>query len=230
MNGESDTMIYPPSSMADQPSGVPKLQKPAVTSVPIHPLLKERWSPRAFDNHPIPTERLLSILEAARWSPSAGNGQPWSFIIFQRSDEEEFMRAVSCLNEGNVVWAQHAPLLMIAVAQVVRETGAPNRTALYDLGQAVAHLSVQAESEGLAVHQMGGFDQSRARELFNIPEGYEPVTFIAVGELGSHISLPESLQVREIAPRTRKPLNSFVWEGDWGRVAPLVEQEEQAPV
>jgi len=198
------------------------LTKPALTDSPIHPLLRDRWSPRAFDSQPIPQEQLLSILEAARWSPSGGNGQPWSFIVVPREDEDAFNRVVSCLNEGNQVWAREAPLLIIAVAQLLRDNGAPNGVALYDLGQAVAHLSVQAGALGLAVHQMGGFSAERTRELFAIPEGYAPVTFSAVGRQGDHGLLPDTLRSREEAPYARKPLQSFVFGGTWGQPSPLL--------
>lgn len=212
----------------DAVSAAPKLDKNAVTSVPIHPLLRERWSPRAFDVRPIPREQMLSLLEAARWSPSGGNGQPWNFILVERSNAADFQRAVNCLNEGNVVWAQNAPVLLIAVAKTVRDTGAPNRWASYDLGQAVAHLSVQAASEGLVVHQMGGFDAERTREEFAIPAGYEPLTFIAIGERSAHTSLPEALQERELAPRTRNPLETFVWGSHWGQATDVVTAKDES--
>jgi len=165
---------------------------------------------------------VASLFEAARWSPSAGNGQPWSFIAIPSTDQDTFERALSCLNEGNVVWARTAPLLVLAIASVNRENGAPNRTALYDLGQAVAHLSVEAAALNLMVHQMGGFAQDRARETFELPDGYEPVTFIAIGQQGHHGLLSEALRAREEAPRTRKPLDTFVYGQTWGKVSSLV--------
>jgi nitroreductase len=200
------------------------LEKPATVDYTIHPLLRGRWSPRAFDPAPLPREQVLSLLEAARWSPSSNNGQPWSFVVIPRTDQDAFDRAVSSLNESNVVWAQHAPLLILAVARLNRDNGAPNRTALYDLGQAVAHLSVQAAASGLWVHQMGGFSQDRARELFAVPEGYEPVTFIAIGRQGDPVLLPENLREREQAPRTRKPLDAFAFGGEWGQPSPLLAE------
>jgi nitroreductase len=200
------------------------LHKPASTSVDIHPLLRDRWSPRAFDSRPLSQEQIISLFEAARWAPSGGNGQPWSFIAVQRS-EEGFADAVSALNEGNLVWAQQAPLLFVAVAQLNRDNGAPNRTALYDLGQAVAHLTFQAASLGLMVHQMGGFSAERAREVFDIPAGYEPITCVVVGYQADGSALPESLHDRERAPRSRKPLDQLLFSGRWG--VPIEGQAEQ---
>lgn len=194
-------------------------------TIDIHPLLRGRRSPRAFSPQPVPAEHLLSLLEAARWSPSAVNEQPWAFIVVQREDTAAFDRAVSTLAEGNKVWAQHAPLLIFALARLTRERdGQPNSVALYDLGQAVAHLSVQAAALGLWVHQMGGFSADRARELFAIPENYAPVVAIAVGELGDVESLPANLRDRELAPRTRKPLSSMVFGEHWGETLPIVAE------
>lgn len=197
----------------------------ATTSVAIHPLLRDRWSPRAFDLSPLPRAEVLALLEAARWAPSSGNGQPWRFVMIPRADAALFARALSCLNEGNSVWAQHAPLLLLAVAKLTRDNGAPNRTALYDLGQAVAHLTVQAAALDLWVHQMAGFREDEARATFAIPAAHAPVTFIAVGHLGDDTALSEELRTRERTPRTRNALASFVFGATWGEPSPLLAQE-----
>jgi nitroreductase len=188
----------------------------APTEHPIHELLQTRWSPRAFTTDAISAEQIHSLFEAARWSASGGNGQPWSFVVAPREDEETFGLLLSCLAEGNQVWAKHAPLLILAVAKVLREPGKPNPWALYDLGQAVAHLSLQATALGLQVHQMAGFSQDQARATFAIPEDHQPITVIAVGAVGAADTLPEPLRERELAERTRKPLASFVFGRTWG--------------
>ena len=124
--------------------------KSADTSYPIHEFLRERWSPRAFADRPVSTEQLVTVLEAARWAPSAFNEQPWNFIVAMREDQVAFERVLSCLREGNVVWAQHAPVLMIAVAKLAFDrNGKTNRHAFHDVGQAIAHLTFQSAAEGL---------------------------------------------------------------------------------
>ncbi|MEI7772629.1 MAG: nitroreductase family protein [Chloroflexales bacterium] len=195
--------------------------KPAVTDHPIHTLLQTRWSPRAFAPTPVASDQILSLFEAARWSASGANVQPWSFVVAPRDDEEAFARLLGTLVEGNQVWAQHVPLLVLAVAHQQREPGKPNPYALYDLGQAVAHLSVQATALGLRVHQMAGFDPEQARSAFAIPEEYLPFTVLAIGTLGNPDALPEPLRTRELAERTRKPLGSFVFGGAWGQPVAL---------
>ncbi|NOK59162.1 MAG: nitroreductase [Chloroflexi bacterium AL-W] len=190
--------------------------KSAETLYPIHEFLRERWSPRAFADRPVSTEQLITLLEAARWSPSAFNEQPWSFIVAMREDQVAFERILGCLMEGNIVWAQHAPVLMIAVAkQAFAHNEKPNRHAFHDVGQAIAHLTFQAAAEGLVLHQMAGFSPDKAREVFAIPETHAPATAIAIGYVGQPDALPDTLRERELADRSRNPLASFVFTEGW---------------
>ena len=199
------------------------MEKPAETHYPIHDLLRRRWSPRAFSDRRVDPAIMRSLLEAARWAPSSYNEQPWSFIVATRDDPVEFGRLLSCLVEGNIQWAQHAPVLMVSVARLYFEDdGKPNRHAFHDVGLAVANLIVQATALGLVVHQMAGIFPDKIRELYGIPEGYEAVAGIALGYPGDPQSLPEELRKRELAPRERKPLTEFVFSGRWGRTSPLV--------
>jgi nitroreductase len=200
------------------------MEKMAETQCPIHDLLRRRWSPRAFADRPVEPEKLCSLLEAARWAPSSYNEQPWFFLMALREDREEFNRMLSCLVEGNVAWAQKAPVLMISVAKLKFEkSGKPNRHAFHDVGQAVADMTTQATSIGLAVHQMAGILVDKAREVYNIPQDYEAVAGIAVGYPGEPETLSGELREREQAPRNRRPLESFVFTGGWGVTSPLVQ-------
>jgi nitroreductase len=198
-----------------------------VAGAPIHALLRTRWSPRAFSNGDVDHGTLRSLLEAARWAPSSFNAQPWSFIVATRDDTAAFERMLGVLMPQNVQWAKNAPVLILAVARKSLDaSGRPNRYALYDVGQAVAHLTVEATARGLFAHQMGGFDAEKAREVFALPADYDAVALIALGYLGEADSLPESLQKSERAPRNRKPLAEFVFAGRWGEVAPLARGAE----
>jgi nitroreductase len=167
------------------------------------------------------------MFEAARWAPSSSNQQPWSFVVATRDAPADFERLLGTLADGNRQWARHAPVLVLSVAKLRFEmSGGPNRHAFYDVGQAVANLTLQAASLGLVVHQMAGFDGERARELFELPEGYEPVTVFAMGYPGDAASLPKLLQRREARPRSRKRLEEFVFSGSWGRRSPLVTDRD----
>jgi nitroreductase len=199
------------------------MEKPADTTYPIEELLKRRWSPRAFADRPVEPERLLSLWEAARWAASTANQQPWYFIVATREDAAEYARLLSCLRENNQQWASQAPVLMVSVAKLTFDAnGQPNRHAFHDVGLAVANLILQATALGLGVHQMAGFYPDRVRELYEVPEGFEPVAGIVLGYPGDPATLPEDLRNRELAPRTRKPLEAFVFERAWGEVSPLV--------
>ncbi len=185
----------------------------AASQVPLHPLLSERWSPRAFDAaHEVSDGAVTALLEAARWAPSANNSQPWRFLVTHRGDRD-FARLVDVLAPGNQVWARHASVLVLVAAETVDENGAPRSHALYDTGQAVAGLVSQAQAEGLATHQMGGFDAGRAVETFELAANITPVVVVAVGLHDPSAVLPEPLAARESAPRTRRPLDELLLPG-----------------
>ncbi len=196
------------------------LDKPAETAFPIHDLLRRRWSPRAYSSRRVEPAHLGSLLEAARWGASCFNQQPWNFVVTTQDEPEFFNQFLNCLVESNRAWAQRAPVLMLSVAKLTfDEGGQPNRHAWHDVGFAMGNLCVQATALGLVVHQMAGFDPVKAREAFQIPDGYEPVAAIALGYQDDPAVLSERLQTKERAPRTRKPLTSFVFGGKWGAPA-----------
>lgn len=193
---------------------------------PILDALQQRWSPLAFSQQQVEPDKLCSILEAARWAASSFNEQPWSFIVASKDNSDEFNRLLSCLAEGNQQWAQNAPVLMLSVAKLHFErNGKDNRHAFHDVGAAAACLAIQATALGLFIHQMAGFDVAKARSTFSIPDGYEPVAAIALGYLAQPETLPETLYQREIAPRTRKPLENFVFTGSWGQPSSLIANQ-----
>jgi nitroreductase len=187
-------------------------------AAPIHEVLARRFSPRAFSARPVETAKLVRLFHAARWAPSSYNAQPWAFILATREDAEGYNRLLSTLMDVNRQWAQHAPVLILAVAKLdFDHVARPNRHALYDLGQAVANLTVEATSLDLYIHQMGGFDPRLARELFAIPAGYEPMAVLALGYRAEE---------EDKSKRTRKPLADFVFSGSWGRPAPVALEVE----
>jgi len=205
-----------------QMKGIDLMQKPAPSDFPVHELIRERWSPRAFADKPVPRDVLRSIFEAARWAPSSNNEQPWAYIVASRDDNASFEKMLSVLVEFNANWARSAPLLALAVAELAfAKNNVPNRNAQYDTGAASALLSVEATARSLAVHQMAGFDPEKARQVFGIPAGWEAIAAIAIGYPGDPASLPQPLKDREMAPRTRKPIDEFVMAGHWGHTAPF---------
>jgi nitroreductase len=196
----------------------------AATSHSVHELIAARWSPYAFADRPVPRADLLSLLEAARWAPSSYNEQPWSYLLATKEEPEEFERLLSCLVEGNRAWAKAAPVLALGCTRLhfVRN-GKPNAAAVHDLGLASAGLVLEATARGLAVHQMIGILPDRAREVYHIPEGVQPLTGLAIGYAGDPAALPENLRERDAARRPRNPLASFVFGGRWGTASPVVQ-------
>jgi nitroreductase len=200
------------------------MDKPAATKYPIHELLRRRWSPRVFAPRAVAADVLRSLFEAARWAPSSYNAQPWAFLVAAKEDRENFDRILSTLVEFNRGWAWNAAVLMInAGKKKFDHDGSPNRHALYDVGQATAYLTVQATAMGLAVHQMAGFSPEKAREIFHVPEGWEPGAAVALGYPAEADEVPENLREKEKAPRVRKPIEEFVFTGKWGEISPIVK-------
>lgn len=191
------------------------MRKTAETAYPVHPLIAERWSPRAFAPEPIKEADLMPLFEAARWAASSYNLQPWHFVYGLRG-QPAFDAILGCLVPGNAAWAGRAGALVIAVARVVRDDGIANRHAVHDLGQSLASLALQATADGLVVHQMSGFDPDKARAALGVPEGFEPLTAVAIGRPAGPDDPPdERTRDREKAPRARRTVAEFAYPGRW---------------
>lgn len=177
---------------------------------PIHEALESRRSPRAYSQTAVLTpEQVGPLFEAARWAASSSNSQPWSFVVGFRGDQV-FSTILQTLASGNAVWAEHASALVANVARTHTEEGKALSHSWYDLGQAVAHLSVQATVEGIMVHQMGGFDAEALGVALGLDDYHRVVTVMTLGLPGDVNDLPEKLQERELAPRVRRPLGETV--------------------
>jgi nitroreductase len=188
---------------------------------PVLDAIRNRWSPAIFSPRTVEPEKLLSILEAARWAPSSNNAQPWSFLVARKEEPEEFARMLSCLVPANVVWAQHVPVLMITAANLHFDNGKINRHAFHDTGIATGLLMLQAASLGIQAHGMAGFDPAKARELYSIPESHEAVAALGLGYPGDEQGAPEELRKRN-QHKPRRTLDQFVFAGRWGERFPLL--------
>jgi len=196
------------------------MKKPASTSQPIHPLLAERWSPRAFDPAcGVGSDEIAALLEAARWAPSSFGEEPWGYVVCDRAtNPEAWEKLFGCLVEGNQGWAKNAPLLILSVGRKeFGRNGKPNRHWAHDTGAATLSLVLQAEALGLRAHQMSGFDAGAAAAAFGVPEGHECLSVIAVGKQAEADTLEDGAMAdRERAERTRKPLGELFFDGNWG--------------
>lgn len=211
----------------DTPSAVQD-RKTATPDHDVHALFAERWSPRAFADRPVEPEKIRRMLEAARWTMSSYNEQPWRYVVVSRhEDPEAYETLLRCLNEGNQAWAQNAPVLMMSFYDTTfSRNGRPNRCAPHDLGAASAALTFQATTMDLYVHQMAGIEKEAVREAYDLPDDVEPMTGIAVGYLGDPQMLSENRRQSERAPRSRASIGAFAFGDDWGEPASIVATGE----
>ncbi|AQH02386.1 nitroreductase [Burkholderia sp. KK1] len=190
--------------------------RPAPTDVAIHPLIAQRWSPRAYADRPVGRAQVIAMLEAARWAPSAFNAQPWRFVVFEKAgDAAAFERAFGTLIPFNQSWNGNAQVLIAVLADTLTPKGAPNPGASYDAGAAAMALLLQAHAQGLAAHAMSGLDAAAFRKTFAIPARYDVLSMISVAHHGDAQALPAALAEREQAPRARLPLHQIAHFGAW---------------
>lgn len=194
-----------------------EIKKP-LTTYPIHELLYNRWSPRAFSNIPVEKEKLQRIFEAARWSASASNIQPWYFLVGFEGDQV-YSLIYDSLAEFNQLWVKTAPILCLAICRVNTPKGHENPYRVYDLGQSMAHLSIQATAEGLYVHQMAGFDVVKATGSLKIPAEFEVRTAFTIGYIGDAEVLHPNLKKMEYEARERRKLEETVFTDEFGKTA-----------
>lgn len=171
------------------------------------PVLRERWSPRAFDSRRHLTEaEVTALFEAARWAPSAGNSQPWAFHVARR-ETAQWDALVAMLAGSSRPWASMASALIVNIAHtLVEETNWEySEFAQYDLGQAVAHMTIQAHSMGLACRQFRAFDKDAITAHLDVPPHWEVLTMTAIGEPATDA---------ERGPRASTRADDIAWPRD----------------
>ncbi|TWU36587.1 malonic semialdehyde reductase [Novipirellula aureliae] len=190
--------------------------------------IQRRWSPYRFEARPVEDDKITCLLEAARWAASSFNDQPWSWVIARRQETAAFEAMLGCLAEANRPWAGRAGVLLISVTrQCFRYNNQPNRVALHDLGQAAAHMALQATKLDLQIHQMAGINRSVARQQYEIPETHEPQTAIAIGypDLSDPVTEEDKeYHRRETGARRRLTLKEQTFSGKWGKPAGFLAQ------
>lgn len=178
----------------------------------ILPLLSMRHSGRLYDaSRPVTQEQIRKLVQAARLAPSSYNEQPWNFIICDRTTQPDaYAKALSCLVEFNQNWAVNAPVLIVIAANTQsNHMKTFNRWGTYDTGAAAISVALEATAMGLMAHQMGGFNEIKIKELFNIPEEFSPMAVMAVGYEASE-------QNGDLPLKQRHPINENFFVGTWG--------------
>jgi nitroreductase len=214
------------SSAVDDPGSVQD-RKAAAPTHDILDVFADRWSPRAFADRPVEPEKIRRMLEAARWTMSSYNEQPWRYVVASRHEEPEaYEKLLRCLADGNQSWAENAPVLMMSFyTTTFSGNERPNRCAPHDLGAASAALTFQATAMDLYVHQMAGIKKDVIHETYDVPENVEPMAGLAVGYLGTPDMLSDGQREAETRPRSRKSLEGFVFGDTWGDPSPVVDGE-----
>ncbi len=185
---------------------------PRSPATEIDSMFIDRWSPRAFDPTPLTQEQIDSLFEAARWSPSCYNEQPWLFVYAVTSEDRS--RFLSTLVSGNQAWCSRVPLLMFLLCRRnFTHNGKENRHASFDAGAAWMALALQARKLGLYAHAMAGFSRESAYEILDLPVGqYDIMAAIAVGRRTEPGVLPEAVAAKDF-PNERKKRQDMVREG-----------------
>jgi nitroreductase len=189
---------------------------PGLPEPELHPLLRSRWSPRVWNpTYEVTPTQVASLLEAARWAPSAGNSQPWSFIIGRRGDDSH-QRVVRHLAGSSRTWAPDASLLVVNVCHLYVEgtDWEYSEFSSYDLGQAVAHMTLQAQAMGLAARQFRAFDRDALTTEFAIPAHWQIMTITAFGVVPAPATLPDGPAAPppdDAVGRDRREMDDLVW-------------------
>ena len=179
----------------------------------------QRWSPRSFTGKAMDRAELMSLFEAARWTPSTSNTQPWRFV-YGLAGSADFDAICQTLAPTNRAWAHRASALIAVISATV--AAAPGSTEAkplpvhaFDTGAAWMSLALQAHKMGWHTHAMGGVDKEALRKALGVPDTFALHCVVAVGEQGDKAVLDEALQARE-APNARQPLSAMVCEGRFG--------------
>jgi len=185
---------------------------------PIHPLILNRWSPRAMSGEGLPDDELMPLFEAARWAPSSYNNQPWRFLYAKR-ETKYWQLFFELLIDFNRQWCKNAAVLVVVASKKTFEhNGKPCRTHSFDAGAAWENLAIEGSARGLVVHGMEGFDYEKARTALNLPEDHQVECMIAIGKPAPKETLPEEMQKREV-PSDRRQIREIVIEGQFPKSA-----------
>lgn len=206
---ENETKAHLPSNNHERPINLKN------ATHKINELILQRWSPRAMSGEQVTHDQLMALFEAARWAPSSYNNQPWRFIYVTKNDPS-WNKMFNLLVPFNQSWAQNAAALILVISHNYYEhNNKPSQTHSFDTGAAVQNISLQGYSMGLVTHAMEGFDYTKARTEFNIPEDYTIEAMLAIGLPSSKETLPKDLQEKEY-PSNRKEITQFISQGTFG--------------
>ena len=190
------------------------LPLPRIADHPVDAQFLGRWSPRAFDGSPMTEADMLTLLEAARWAPSASNLQPWRFVWALRGDAG-FDAIAATLVPFNHSWAHKAAGLVVVASKATTlqdHVAKPNAFHAFDTGAAWAQLALQSHLNGFFAHGMAGFDGAALAKAIALPADHVTHAVVAIGRHGDPATLPDALRARE-APNGRLTLAETAHRG-----------------
>lgn len=142
-------------------------------------LATRRYSVRDYENRPVEKDKLMYVLEAARFAPSAVNFQPWQFIVVT---DPELLKSVQEIYPRN--WLHTTPVIIIALGDHKlgwhRKSDGKDYTDI-DVAIAIDHLILAATEQNLGTCWICNFDAEKCCEMFNLPESLEPIAMISIG-------------------------------------------------
>jgi nitroreductase len=168
--------------------------------------IKGRRSISAFKNKNVPQEIVEKLIGAARWAPSAGNIQPWEFIIVRKP---EIKRRLAQAALGAML-IEEAPIVIVVCANENRSFegyGMRGKTlyCIQDTAAAIQNIHLVAYFLGLGTCWIGAFREEEAKEILKIPQGIRPVAIIPVG-----------YPAEAPSPPSRRPINQIVYYETFG--------------
>jgi nitroreductase len=181
------------------------LKKPAETSAELHPLIRDRWSPRIFDpSYKMSSDEAASLGEAFRWSPSSSNQQNWHLVILRSGTDLFGQMSESGLKGFNQAWAPQGSAYAVLLADT-KFDGEPRNQGgtFFDVGLAASQLVTQSEAMGLKAHFMGGINHDVVSDIVGA-KNREVICVIAIGKQGTIENHSPELVQREVEKRTRR--------------------------
>ena len=178
-----------------------------------------RRANRALSDKKIPADIIQRLMTAAVLAPSCLNNQSWRFLV--ATDDEALKKIHEALSGGNY-WVKPAPVVVVVATRPEFGCRLNDRRdyALLDCGLAVENLILQGVKEGLYVHPIAGFDPSRIKAAFHVPDEFIVITLVAVGYPGDDAALSEKHKQAEHSPRNRKPESEVICYNRWQLEAP----------
>jgi len=172
--------------------------------------IQKRRSIRSYEPTPVPIENLRKVLEAARLAPSAGNVQPWRFIVVINSDKRR--RIAKGCRYGHFL--AESPVVIVGCGD---QKASPRWYAI-DTSIAMENLVLAATGEGLGTCWIGVFNEKEIREILKIPSHVKIVALLALGYPREKLDV--SAKVAHLI-RPKKKLEKIAYLEEYGKKFPV---------